>query len=200
MSKEVLERALDPFFTTKEQGKGTGLGLSMVYSTVKAHRGQMDILSEPGKGTQVLLRFPVAALEIRDPEPPGEGSSRAAEVLLMVLVVDDDELVRGSTRAILEVLGHSVSEATCGEEALEMIHGGLRPDVVLLDINMPGLGGFGTLPRLRDLLPAVPVLLATGRADQSALDLIEAYPRVTLLAKPFGKVQLHRQLVQLGRG
>ena len=60
MPREVVDKAMDPFFTTKPQGKGTGLGLAMVYSTVQAHRGQLEIRSEPGRGTCVSLRFPGA--------------------------------------------------------------------------------------------------------------------------------------------
>ena len=75
-----------------------------------------------------------------------------------------------------------------------MLEAGLEPDLVILDLNMPGLGGSGTLPRLRALRPTLPVLLATGRADQTALDLVAAHPEVTLLAKPFTRDELLRHL------
>jgi CheY-like chemotaxis protein len=109
-----------------------------------------------------------------------------------VLLVDDDDLVRCSVQALLEALGHGVTVAASGEEALALAS--FEPDVVILDLNMPGLGGGGTLPRLRALHPEVPILLATGRTDQTALDLVEAYRHVTLLAKPFGLQELRRQL------
>ena len=76
---------------------------------------------------------------------------------------------------------------------------GFKPDVVILDMNMPGLGGSGTLPRLRSILPNVPVLLSTGKADQVAMSLAEAHPHVTLLPKPFGMKDLQRCLEPLGR-
>ncbi len=196
MPREVLEKALDPFFTTKAQGKGTGLGLSMVYSTVKAHRGELDIQSEPGLGTRVRLRFPACAVA-KSPEPaaaPGSESSRGA---LKVLLVDDDELIQSSVQAILEVLGHGVTAVFRGEEALAQLEAGLQPDLVILDMNMPGLGGAGTLPRLRALRPTVPVLLATGRVDQAALDLARAHAFVTLLSKPFTMKELQQQLETL---
>ena len=72
MPREVLEKAMDPFFTTKGVGKGTGLGLSMVYSTVKAHRGQIEIQSEPGQGTRVRMRFPACEPMVRPSEPAVE--------------------------------------------------------------------------------------------------------------------------------
>jgi len=200
MPKEVLEKAMDPFFTTKEIGKGTGLGLSMAYSTVKAHHGQLQIQSELGKGTRVRMRFPACKPLAKVSGSVAEPRSQPSTEGLSVLFIDDDELVQSSTQAILAVLGHSATAALSGEEALGKIEGGLQPDVVILDINMPGLGGAGTLPRLRALLPKVPVLLSTGRIDQTALDLASAHPGVTLLSKPFSMKELQQQLKILGLG
>lgn len=198
MSKEVLGRAIEPFFTTKETGKGTGLGLSMVFSTVRSHQGQMAIESEPGKGTRVKLRFPACMRDREVITPavfevmlPSHGS-------LKVLVVDDDGLVRSSIQAILEVLSHTAITAQSGEEALDMLEGGLKADLVILDMNMPGLGGIGTLPRLREMRPEVPVLLVTGRVDQTALSLASTHSGVTLLSKPFGLRELQQHLDNLG--
>ena len=200
MPKEVLEKAMDPFFTTKEHGKGTGLGLSIAFNTVVAHRGQMEIHSEPGQGTQVLLRFPASAAKdpgASEPTPPALATANSS---LKVLLVDDDELIQSSMQGILELLGHSVTVAPSGEEALARLATGLEPDVVILDMNMPGLGGARTLPRLRALCPAVPVLLATGRVDQTALDLVATDPHVTLLSKPFGMKELQQHLEPLRLG
>jgi len=195
MPKEVLERALDPFFTTKEVGKGTGLGLSLVYTTVKAHRGRVDLHSEPGRGTRVILAFPPHAPEPPVPEPvpaerpesPGSGPKR-------VLLVDDDPLVRESSGALLAMLGHRVTAAADGAEALALLEGGLEADAVILDMNMPGLDGAATLPRIRALRPGLPVLLATGRVDQTALDLVEAHPGASLMSKPYTAGELRRAL------
>ncbi len=194
MSPEVLEKAMDPFFTTKEQGKGTGLGLSLVYSTVKAHGGQVRIQSEPGRGTCVSLQFPSITPKVPEREVSAEEPSTTSGAHLSVLVVDDEEMIRSSILAVLEALGHRSAEASRGEEALERLEAGLRPDVVILDMNMPGLGGAGTLPRIRALRPDLPVLLATGRVDQVALDLVQHHPGVILLSKPFGVRDLKAQL------
>jgi PAS domain S-box-containing protein len=197
MQREVLDRALDPFFTTKDVGKGTGLGLSMVYNTVKAHQGQIDLQSEPGQGTKVRLHFPVwvsvlqASEKVPDPEIERPG------IALTVLLVDDDELIQVSMQALLEALGHHTSWVASGEEALAKLEAGFQPDVVVLDMNMPGLGGSGTLPLLRTLRPTLPVLLATGRADQAALDLVETNEFVTLLSKPFSMSELKHSLEDL---
>jgi len=198
MPQAVLDRALEPFYTTKGLGKGTGLGLAMVYRTVQAHRGQMELRSQPGRGTQVRLRFPAF-------EPLAEGASAVSQVTteparspLSVLLVDDDELMANSMQVLLQSLGHTVLTSASGEEGLAALEAGFEPDVVILDINMPGLGGSGTLPRLRALRPGLPVLLSTGRADQAALDLAKAYPAVALLAKPFSLRELQGCLEALG--
>ena len=194
MSKAILEKALDPFFTTKEVGKGTGLGLSIVYSTVKTYQGEMELHSEPGRGTCVTMRFPALSVAIRRAEPSGAYRTMPPRGSLEILLVDDDELIQNSMLGMLELLGHEAALATSGEEALAKLEAGLRPDVIILDMNMPGLGGMGTLPRLRALLPQVPVLLATGRADQAAQDLVQAHRFVTLLSKPFGMKELQAHL------
>jgi len=183
MPREVLERAVEPFFTTKSHGKGTGLGLSLAYNTVKAHKGQLEIRSSPGQGTTIELRFPYLGAESAHaaPEPAGAAGPAGARVILLV---DDDELIQSAVAAQLEVMGHRTVLAERGEAAMALVDDGLRPDLVLLDMNMPGWGGERTLPKLRAALPGVPVVLSTGRADQRTLDLARAHPGVCILAKP----------------
>ncbi|WP_306600084.1 PAS domain S-box protein [Geothrix sp. 21YS21S-2] len=193
MAPEVLEKALDPFFTTKGVGKGTGLGLSLVYSTVKAHRGVLELKSWPGQGTLVAMRFPACEAAPAPSAASGASAARPGQGTLQVLLVDDDELIQTSTGILLGILGHGIAAARSGEEALALLESS-SPDVVILDMNMPGLGGAGTLPLLRALRPDVPVLLATGRVDQTALDLVEAWPRVTLMSKPFSMEELQERL------
>jgi len=172
--------------------KGTGLGLTMVYGIVKAHRGQLELRSEPGRGTLVKLRFPSHGAAAQAPAAPrlplSPGKARK------VLLVDDDPLLQSSTGILLALLGHVATVAASGEEALAQLQEGLEPDVVILDLNMPGLGGAGTLPRLRALRPELPVLLATGRVDQTALDLVAGHARVTLMSKPFSFDELREKL------
>ena len=194
MTPEVLKRATDPFFTTKPQGQGTGLGLAMVYTTVKAHQGTLRIQSEPGQGTRILMTFP--ALLAGPPALAQAGKPQLKPGLrpLRVLLVDDDDLIREAMGAVLTMLGHGPALAAGGEDALRQLEAGLQPEVVILDLNMPGLGGAGTLPRLRGLLPQVPVLLATGRVDDAALALVEAHAGVRLLPKPFDLFELQAQL------
>jgi CheY-like chemotaxis protein len=194
MSKEVLEKAMDPFFSTKDEGKGTGLGLSMVYSTIEAHHGHLTIHSEPGLGTRIEMQFPAWENQPSPSHDVIESHQDQPNAALNVLVVDDDELLRNSMLALLTILGHKTTLSQCGEEALAQLEAGFEPDVVILDINMPGLGGFGTLPRLRVLHPQIPVLISTGRVDQAVLNLLETDLFTTLLPKPFSLGQLREHL------
>jgi len=198
MPPEVMEKALDPFFTTKGQGKGTGLGLAIVYGTVKAHHGRLRLESKVGCGTRVHIQFPVtlteAVAELPTPQQPRGGPS------LSLLVVDDDELIQESLSGLLHAMGHSAILAASGEEALQRLGEGLQVHCVMLDLNMPGLGGSGTLPLLRAAYPDLPVLLATGRADQTAMDLVARHARTLLLPKPFTTEEIASHLRQLGLG
>lgn len=192
MSQDVLEKAMDPFFTTKGQGKGTGLGLSMVFTILKAHQGRVLLESTPGRGTEATLRIPAG-----EARPSGEGPASPRGMVarpLHLLVVDDDPLVQASMEVLLGALGHRHTLVSSGEAALARLGEGLEVDAVVLDMNMPGLGGAGTLPRMRQLRPQVPVLLATGRPDATALALVEAHSGVTLLPKPFAIDELRARL------
>ncbi len=198
MPPEVVEKAMEPFFTTKPSGQGTGLGLSIVYGAVKAHCGRMDIQSTVGEGTRVNLYFPVCEPAAVRPPKRRQAVAAGAQSPFLVLVVDDDDLVLSSLETMLGTLGLRSVSAACGEEALEKLAGGLRPDLVVLDLNMPGLGGTGTLPKLRALQPELPVLLVTGRTSQAAEDLAETYKCVGVLAKPFTIDEFRKRLVPLG--
>jgi PAS domain S-box-containing protein len=197
MRREVLDKALEPFFTTKAQGKGTGLGLSMVYGTVMAHGGTMAIESEPGLGTRVQVRLPACQSRIEDPVPAGTAPAMAPRQALRVLLVDDDELIQHSIPMVLEILGHAATAVSGGEAALALLDGGFEPDVVILDMNMPGMDGLATLAQLRRLRPRVPVLLATGRVDQAVLNLVGGDAGVALLPKPYGLEELDAILRRL---
>lgn len=197
MSEEVMEKAISPFFTTKPMGKGTGLGLSSAYGTMKAHGGRLEIHSRPGTGTEVNLFFPAKSeLEIVSVEKL-QGNIPGSSLSWTILLVDDDEMVQSSMQTLLTALGSKAHVASRGEEALRMLSDGLSVDLVILDINMPGLGGTGTLPRLREMRPNLPVVLATGRADQNAKNLASTFPKVTLLPKPFDLKELREHISRI---
>jgi len=190
MSPEVLRKAMEPFFTTKPVGKGTGLGLAMVYGTVKAHKGTFEIKSAPGLGTEVILTFPLLCGSL-----PVPAAAPAVPVgPIRILLVDDDELIRTSIGPMLATVGHDVHTAESGQEALERLGAGLEVDLVILDMNMPGLNGAQTLSRLLELRPGQAVLVATGYSDESVAPLLEGRPKVFSLRKPFNLEDIQAKL------
>lgn len=197
MEGEILDRALDPFFTTKPQGKGTGLGLPIVYGTVKAHGGNLEIESIPRVGTTIRIHLPSCDRAVGAAQ--SEPSVPLQQASLRVLVVDDDALVQTSLELMLTGLHHRTTLATSGEEAIRRFEEGLEVDLVVLDLNMPGLGGEASLPHLRRLRPDLPVLLSTGRTDQRALDLAARTSRVSLLSKPFTIEEIRQRIEELTR-
>ena len=194
MTKEILDKALDPFFTTKQKGKGTGLGLPIVYGAVKAHRGQLELDSTPGKGTRIVARLPASEQFVPDAVTKASESGLCESPGLRVLLVDDDELIQKSVSAQLRRLGHQVTIASNGHEALKKLEEGLAVDLALLDITMPILDGAATLPHLRRLRPGLGVILATGRADEASHALTQTFRDVSLLPKPYSLGELKSEI------
>lgn len=193
MAPEVLAHALEPFYTTRSGNEGTGLGLSMAYGTVKAHGGTLSIASRPGEGTSVTLRFP------RLPAPDSTGTAAVpahAVEPVHVLLVDDDELIRISTGSLLESMGCKATLVPGGREALAWLDSG-TPDIVLLDLNMPGMDGLETLKRLRAGHPDLPVIIASGQPGIEAWDSLKQ-PRVGILPKPYSLKDLMAKLAAMG--
>ena len=196
MPPEVLQRAMDPFFTTKPQGKGTGLGLALAYSIVKAHHGRMDIRSEVGRGTEVLLDFP--SLAGSGPADAAPAIEIAAEVTPQeILLVDDDDLLRATVPAMLEAMGHRVTVVPSGPAALARLEAAGRPGLVILDVNMPGLDGLEVLRRLRPRWPRLPVLFATGLKDERLEALLQSDPAIGYLSKPFTLPELKAKVAAM---
>ncbi|HJV88768.1 MAG TPA: PAS domain S-box protein [Holophagaceae bacterium] len=195
MAPEILARAMEPFFTTKPVGKGTGLGLAMVYTTVKAHGGTLDIQSRPGQGTSVILHLPT----IPGPTPAGGDAEAVAEgpETLDILQVDDDQLILESVPCMIEALGHRVTTAKGGREALERFAGGLKVDFLILDLNMPAMNGEETLRELRKTQPRLPVLLATGFLDGRTEAVLRQDPFVRTIAKPFSMAELEAKIQEM---
>jgi PAS domain S-box-containing protein len=185
MSADVLEKVLEPFFTTKELGKGSGLGLPMVYGFAKQSNGAFRLRTELGSGTTAELWLPRAP-EGREAEPAPPTKERRAKAArkLRILRVDDHAEVRSTTAAVLEDIGHCVVEATDGAEALRrMKDGDCNYDVIISDYAMPHLSGTDFLRGARELCPGVPALIITGYAEA---DTISDRPEgVEILLKPF---------------
>jgi CheY-like chemotaxis protein/two-component sensor histidine kinase len=165
MDEATLRRASEPFFTTKELGKGTGLGLSMVHGLAAQSQGALCLASQYGVGTTVELYFPIAEPDAAEP-PPSEsldvtGPSRSCRVLL----VDDDPMVAVTTASMLECLGHQVLVASSGTEALHVLQGESRIDLVITDHAMPHMTGSELADQIRGIHPSLPIIVATGYAE-----------------------------------
>ena len=168
MDAETLDRVFEPFFTTKALGKGTGLGLSQVYGFASQSGGEASVESEIGKGTTLRIILPCFASEETVAESKEEPlEALANEEPAAILVVEDNEEVGHFAEALLSELGHKVTRAASGEEALELARS-TRFDVVFSDVVMPGMGGLKLAEILGEEQPGLPIVLATGYSQQIA--------------------------------
>jgi PAS domain S-box-containing protein len=198
IAPDVLEKVMEPFFTTKEVGEGSGLGLSMVYGFAKQSDGAFRIDSELGRGTTAELWLP------RAPAGAASGKSASPEAPclhelppLKVLLVDDHAEVRTTTAAVLEDCGHEVVQAGNGAEALRVLEGDSGYDLLISDYAMPIVSGTEFLREARKLCPDVPALIITGYADT---DRIHDRPeRVEILLKPFTPRALEEAIMRICR-
>ncbi|WP_428030154.1 ATP-binding protein [Ancylobacter sp.] len=193
MDAATLQKATEPFFSTKELGKGTGLGLSMVHGLAVQLNGALRLTSETGRGTRAELWLPVTSLLAINEPASAAGPLPPKADRLTILVVDDDALIAMSTVDMLEDLGHEVIEAHSGEHALEILGNGQLVDILVTDFSMPKMNGAQLAMAARQLRPELPILLATGYAELppgSGIDL----PRI---GKPYQQEQLAAEIVKL---
>ena len=193
MDAGTLDRAIEPFFTTKGVGKGTGLGLSMVHGMAEQSGGRLAISSLEGRGTTVEIWLPAArqadSAEAHRVPMPSEPAEKPAE-RLKVLAVDDDALVLMNTVALLEDLGHEVVEASSAKEALALLSNGERFDLLITDHAMPEITGAQLIAAVSTSWPALPIILATGYAELPR-DIPSSVAR---LSKPFWQADLEKVL------
>jgi two-component system, cell cycle sensor histidine kinase and response regulator CckA len=161
MDPTTRQRIFEPFFTTRKMGRGTGLGLASAYGIIKNHKGAITVYSEIERGTTFNVYLPaVDSVPKPDPKPLQEEPVRGTET---VLLVDDEDFVLDITEKMLTRLGYEVITAGGGIEAVESYAADPdRFDLVILDMIMPDMGGGPTFDRLREIRPAVKVLLASG--------------------------------------
>ncbi len=161
--EEILRRVCEPFFTTKAIGQGTGLGLAMVFGLAQQSKGRLVIESEVGRGTQVELALPFAAV-VPAEKVAGEAVVPAPSRPARILVVDDDPEVRHVTASFLAGFGYDETEACDGPAALAMLKQE-RFDLVVADLAMPGMSGVELASEVRAREPGLPILILTGHAD-----------------------------------
>jgi CheY-like chemotaxis protein len=193
MTEEVRRRIFEPFFTTKEKGKGTGLGLSTVYGIVKQSGGNLSVYSELDKGTtfkvylpQVAEKIAQAAEKILDVAPRGGSET--------VLLVEDEEVVRGLARRILEQAGYSVIEASKGAEAILLCQDNATVDLLLTDVVMPEMSGKELVDHLKEQRADLKVLFMSGYTDEAIVHHGVLDSSVEFIQKPFTPASLIRRV------
>lgn len=198
MTPDILSRAIEPFFTTKEPGKGTGLGLSTIYGFAQQSGGTVTISSEPGQGTTVHLYLPrVTEAEAAADRDVGPQSSVPAARGETILLVEDNLEVREVTRQRLVDIGYRVIEAENGAAALVLLARPDRPpiDLVFSDVVMSGgVSGFDLADRLKEKWPDIKIVLSSGFADGALRSRQDDRMSVPLLAKPYSRADLARVL------
>ncbi len=187
IAAQILDRIFDPYFTTKESG--SGLGLAITHSIVRKHGGHIEVESQPGSGTRVIVYLPAANLEtiIRQAapaRPPGPASGGR------ILVVDDDEMIRELLHHILEIGDFKVVAAPSGEEAIQHYRKARqenRPfDLVIMDLTIPGgMSGLETTRKLKELDPKARIIVSSGYSVDPVMSNYKKYGFCAVLKKPF---------------
>ena len=194
MDAETQAHMFEPFFTTKPAGKGTGLGLATVYGLVRQHGGGIEVDSEPGMGTRFRIYFPVADQAEAEPLAPGnEVAVRGGRET--ILLVEDDDQLRRSTKRVLEDAGYQVVSAADGLEGLEALRQAGGVHLVLSDLVMPRLGGRALFDAARREGHTTPFLFASGYSDPDRAASLD--PSVPLLHKPWTGPDLLRKVREI---
>jgi signal transduction histidine kinase/ActR/RegA family two-component response regulator len=192
--KAQLPQIFDPFFTTKPIGKGTGLGLASVAGTIKAHGGSIEVNSDEGVGSVFRIYLPST-------DPEGSVQLRAATAVVHgegeILLIEDDAMVALTAVATLQSFGYRVTHAADGKAAIEQVAAHpARFQLVLLDLRMPGLSGEQTFDKLRELEPALPVLIWSGYGAEQDVSSMLRRGAVGFVQKPYRVVELSRTVAE----
>ncbi len=191
---EMLGKVFDPFFTTKATGRG--LGLSATLGIMRAHNGGITLESGLGQGTRIQLYFPATEEPLATPMAASQDCSRQAGGT--VLVAEDEELLRDLTVEALEPAGFQVITAEDGQAALELFEArGAEISLVVLDLNMPRMGGLEAFRRIRSLDPTVKVIICSGYAEEEIGELVHELHPDGFLRKPYRIKELVRMVTEL---
>jgi len=193
MDAETCKRIFDPFFTTKEVGQGTGLGLSVVHGIIQAHRGSISVQSAPGQGATFTIHLPEArdesaeSVETDTSMPRGHGE--------LVLVVDDEDIVRSFAQMALEKLGYRVASFDSPAHCLDALRRQPTEFAVLLtDQTMPVMNGIELAVEARAVAPQIPVVIMSGYFSRISPEKLAQIGHVSLLSKPFTNEELARTI------
>lgn len=197
MDKSTLEHIYEPFFTTKAKGHGTGLGLPTVYGIVRQASGHINVDSAPGKGATFVIMLPAANDELQTEQKPEvqiipEGNKE------LVLIVEDDPSISDLSGKMIQKMGYRVMLAESADKAIVMIEDeGLRPELVISDVVMPGLSGLELAAIIRYKHPEMKVILMSGYTEQVIMKHGEMDPNIPFLHKPFTRQELQDRITQV---
>ncbi len=199
MPPDVIERAFDPFYTTKPIGQGTGLGLSMVYGFIRQSGGQVKITSKLGSGTTVTLYLP-RHVDEDAPEVAADQAAPAPDAPSgqgTVLVLEDEPVVREIVVEVLEDLGFRTIEAADGPAGLEILRSPQPVDLLVTDVGLPGLNGRQVAEAARLLRPHLKILFMTGYAETAATVNGVLEPGMHIITKPFNIGELAERVAAI---
>ncbi len=194
ISPDILPRIFDPYFTTKER-MGTGLGLAMTANIVKNAGGLIAVETTVGKGTTFTIYLPIKEqISIEEVLPSAERPF--SDHVAKILVVEDEDMILEAVQEYLEIRGYNVTSCRDGQEAVALVESGYRPDVVVLDLNMPKLSGVEVMRHIRKYQPLVPIIIVTGRVEPDKACVLKDLKAFRVLIKPFSLDDLYATLCQ----
>jgi CheY-like chemotaxis protein len=193
--RKKLNKIFEPFYTSKQIGRGTGLGLSIVYSVVKQHGGYVFCESALNKGTTFKIYLPVYSGEIQKNAEQVLSSERQVQVnrsrVQGVLLIDDEEMIRETTKECLQEFDYQVYEAVSAEEGLDFIKENRdKVDLIVLDLGMPGMGGQKFLEKLNEFEAEFKIIVASGYSNHKISKNPKSYGADAFLAKPYSTSKL----------
>ena len=177
ISEENIRKIFDPYFSTKKKETGSGLGLYVTYGIVKAHNGHIDVTSKPNEGTTFNVYIPV--YEPISHETTSEPSEK------IILLADDELMLRDLLAELLETSGFNVIRVTSGAEVLKVLTEEMKVDLLIIDYNMPGMNGLDCVQELRKLNYQMPVILSTGSLSIEASSDVKKFGVTSLVTKPY---------------
>ncbi|ATX81353.1 PAS domain S-box-containing protein [Mariprofundus ferrinatatus] len=184
IGEKNLQKIFEPFFTTKGVGKGTGLGLAMVFGAVKRHDGIIDVESTEGAGTEFIIYLPLVSdvLDVQE----GHADELSAGQNELILLVDDEDMLRNTSAELLRNIGYRVIDAADGESALQLFRESSKEiSLLITDIVMPRMGGVELAEAARKIREDIPVIFITGYDREQSLADSHGGDKSMLLNKPF---------------
>jgi PAS domain S-box-containing protein len=192
MDGSIRRQIFDPFFTTKNKGRGTGLGLASAYGIIKNHAGIITVDSRVGQGTKFNIYLPISEKKIYKEVPIGTELVKGSETILLV---EDEALIMQVGQAMLEKLGYRVIAAKNGKQAVDTIEkNGDEIDLVILDLIMPEMGGGRAFDLIREIKPALPVILCSGYSLNGQANAIMRRGCNAFIQKPFTISELSQKV------